>query len=218
MRSFAARTVVVVLLGLVAALATALPAAAHVDLEPVQAEAGSTATLSFSFHHGKDGAATTALAVQVPDGAAVLDVPAKDGWTSSVTEEGTVVTWSGGSVPDGTEAEFAVVVRLPAREGEVLFPTIQTTEAGELAWISLDEGETEADQPAPRLLLTAGAGAAPEESTTTRAPRDLPRTMLEAEQRDDSGGSGVGWWVASGVAAVVAIGIGGTILSRRTRG
>jgi uncharacterized protein YcnI len=218
MRSLAVRTAVALLTALAALVSLALPAGAHVELEPGQAQAGSTITLTFSFHHGKDGTATTALAVQVPDGAAIVEVPAKDGWTSEVAD-GDTVTWRGGSVPDGTEAAFPVVVRLPAREGVVLFPTVQTTGAGELAWISADEGEGEDDHPAPRLELTPGqatssssAGA----STTTRAPRDLPRTILEAEQRDD-GGSSPWWWVLSGAAAVVAIGVGGTILSRRMR-
>jgi periplasmic copper chaperone A len=218
--SIAARTAAALLLGLALLVALALPASAHVELEPGQAEAGSTTTVTFSFRHGKDGTATTGLSVQVPDGAAIVEVPAKEGWTSAVTDEGTVVTWTGGSVPDGTQAAFPVVVRLPAREGEVLFPTIQTTGAGELAWISADEGESEDDHPAPRLVLTpsqAPSSTAGEPSTTTRAPRDLPRTILEAEQRDDGDGSLGPWLIASGVVAVLAIGIGGTILSRRSR-
>jgi hypothetical protein len=223
MRFAAARTAVALLLGLAALVGPALPAGAHVDLEPAQAEAGSTASLTFIFHHGKDGSATTALAVQLPDGASVVEVPPKDGWTSAVTEAGMVVTWTGGSVPDGTEAAFTLVVRLPTGEGEVLFPTIQTTEAGELAWISADEGEGEEARPAPRLVLTPGQAASSssvgsEESTTTRPRADLPRTILEAEQRDDGTGSGAVWWIASGVGAVLAIAIGGTILSRRSRG
>jgi uncharacterized protein YcnI len=219
MRSLTARSLASLVIGLAVLVALALPAGAHVELAPEEAEAGSTITLTFSFHHGLDGSATTGLAVQVPDGAAIVAVPAKAGWTSELSEGGTVVTWRGGSVPDGTEAEFPVVVRLPVREGEALFPTIQTTEAGELAWISADEGESEDAHPAPRLVLTPGQAATSssvEASTTTRAPRDLPRTILEAEQRDDGGSSPL-WWVLSGVAAVVAIAVGGTILSRRAR-
>ena len=211
MRSLLARSIAALLSGSALVVLLAIPAGAHVDVDPGEAAAGSTVTLTFSFRHGLDGSATTALAVQIPDGAAIAEVPAKEGWTSALSEGGTVVTWTGGSVPDGTEAAFAVVVRLPAGEGEALFPTIQTTEAGELAWISADEGEGEDAHPAPRLVLTPG-----EASTTTRAARDLPRTILEVEERDDGGSSPL-WWVLSGVAAVVAIAVGGTILSRRMR-
>jgi uncharacterized protein YcnI len=204
-------------------VALAAPAGAHVDLEPTTAVAGSTATLTFRFRHGKDGTATTGLEVQVPEGASVEEVPPVAGWTSSVSADGSVVTWSGGAVPDGVEAAFPLVVRLPDEAGVVLFPTIQATEAGELAWISEDEGEEEGEaaQPAPRLELTPGPGSTgssttqPAPSSTTASTRDLPRTALEADQRDDGGGSLLPWVVGSGVAAVVAIGVGGTVLRRR---
>ncbi len=208
----------------IALLLLAGPAAAHVDLEPTTAEAGSVATLTFRFHHGLDGTPTTGLEVQVPEGAAVVEVPAVPGWTSSVSADGRVVTWTGGSVPDGTEAAFPLVVRLPAAAGTVLFPTIQTTGAGELPWISEEEGESESERPAPRLELTPASGSSttsPTPSTTDRAStgstRDLPRTALEAEQRDDGGGSLAPWMIGSGIAAVVAIAVGGYLLQRRSR-
>ncbi len=212
------RTTVALALAAALLLALAAPAGAHVELDPTTAEAGSTATLTFSFHHGKDGTATTGLEVQLPDGAEVVDVPAVTGWTSSVSADGRVVTWSGGTVPDGTEAAFPIVVRLPVTAGEALFPTVQTTGAGELAWVSAEEGESEADHPAPRLVLTpASSSTTVRDSTTTRAPRDLPRTVLEAEEdRDDGNVSPAPWLIGSGIAAAVAIAIGGTILKRRS--
>ena len=198
----------------------ARPAAAHVELEPRQAGAGATTTLTFSFHHGLEGTATTGLEVKLPEGAAVVEVPPVEGWTASVSPDGTVVTWSGGSVPDGTEGAFPLVVRLPEQPGTVLFPTIQTTEAGELPWISEEEGEGESGRPAPRLELTAGDGptttGTARPTGSTGSTRDLPRTALEAEQRDDGGGSLAPWFVGSGIAAVVAIGVGGILLRRRS--
>ena len=216
----AARTAAALLLGACLLLALAPPAGAHVELEPGEAVAGSTTTLTFSFHHGKDGTATTGLSVQLPEGASVVDVPAKDGWTSSLDDGGSVVTWTGGSVPDGTEAAFTVTVRLPDAAGVALFPTIQTTGAGELAWISADEGESEDDHPAPRLVLTPGQSSsttAPARSTTTRATRDLPRTAVELEERDDGNESPAPWLIGSGLAALAVVGVGGTILKRRSR-
>ncbi len=204
----------------IALVASALTAGAHVEVAPEEAVAGTTTTLTFSFRHGKDGTATTALSVQVPVGASIVEVPAKEGWSSTLEDRGRVVTWSGGSAPDGTEATFAVVVRLPDTAGEVLFPTIQTTEAGELAWISQDEGEGEDVQPAPRLVLTPSQASSTstslaDPSTTTRAMRDLPRTNLEAEERDGDG-SPAPWLIGSGALALVSIAIGGTILKRRS--
>ena len=53
---------------------------AHVEIEPAEAVAGATETLTFSVAY--EGAATTGLVVQLPEGASVSEVPAKAGWTS----------------------------------------------------------------------------------------------------------------------------------------
>ena len=211
-------------LALAALVALAAPASAHVDLEPGEALAGTRTTLTFSFHHGKDGTATTALEVQLPEGASVVDVPAVPGFTSAVDEAMRTVRWSGGSVPDGTEAEFPLVVQLPSTPGVALFPTIQETEAGDLAWISPEEGEGEDANPAPRLTLTPN----PDATTTTTAAvttttaeavtttsSSIPGTTAEAEQRDDGSTNAAAWLIASGIAALVAIGVGGLWLKRR---
>jgi len=211
------RLAVVTALAFGALLALAPPAWAHVELEPEEAVAGSTETLTFSVEHGKDGAATTGLVVQLPDGAAVTEVPPKDGWTSEVDEAEHTVAWSGGSAPD--EDSFSVVVQLPTTPGLVLFPTIQETEAGELAWIDQEESEAEDAHPAPRVTLVADPNASATttttEAATTTTDADLPGTTLEAEERDDGNTSAAPWVIGSGIAAVVAIAIGGTILKRR---
>lgn len=204
-------------LALAALVCLAPPAWAHVELDPTEAVAGSTETLTFAFHHGKDGAATTGLVVQLSEGATLVDVPLVEGFVSTVDDAERTVTWSGGSVPDGTEGEFPIVVELPSTPGVVLFPTIQQTEAGDLTWISEEDGEGEGATPAPRLTLVAdpNATATTSEATTTTTDSDLPGTTLEAEQRDDGRTSAAPWVIGSGIAALLAIGIGGTILKRR---
>ncbi len=208
-------------LALAVLVAIAAPAGAHVEIEPEEVVAGSTTTLTFAFHHGKDGTATTGLAVQLPDGATLVDTPAVEGFEVTVDDEERTVTWSGGSVPDGTEGAFPIVVELPATPGELLFPTVQETEAGPISWISEDEGEGEGSTPAPRITLVAGPNASTttEATTTTEASTttesDLPGTTLEADQRDDGGTSAAPWIIGSGIAALVAVGAGGWILKRR---
>jgi periplasmic copper chaperone A len=210
-------------LALAALLLFATVAGAHVELDPGEAVAGSTTTLTFSFHHGKDGTATTRLEVLLPAGATAVEVPEVAGWTSAVDPEAGTVTWSGGSVPDGTEAAFPVVVQLPTTPGEALFKTIQTTEAGELAWIQEEESEAEGASPSPRLTLTADpnatttttAGATTTTAGSTETTEELPGTTLEAEERDDGDESPAPWLIGSGIAAVAAVAIGGTLLKRR---
>ncbi len=204
--------------------AVAAPAGAHVEIDPPEAVAGSTTTLTFAFHHGGEGgSATTGLDVQLPAGVTVVDVPEVAGWTSSVDEEAGVVRWRGGSVPDGTEGRFPLVVELPEATGELLFPTVQITESGELAWIGDDEGDSESANPAPRVTVVAeaaGATTTTADSTTTTEPppttNDLPDTALEAETRDDGGGSLTPWLVGAGVAALLTVLIGGAVLQRRS--
>jgi periplasmic copper chaperone A len=202
-------------------VALASPAMAHVELEPEQATAGATETLTFSFHHGKDGAATTALEVQLPEGTAVVEVGQVDGFTASQDESTRTVRWEGGPVPDGVEARFPLTVTLPVTTGVVLFPTIQETEAGELAWIGEEEGEGEDSSPAPRLTLGADPNATTTSEpspTTTDAPvtsttADLPGTTVEAANEGD-GDAAAPWLIGAGLAAVAAVAIGGTLLKR----
>lgn len=213
------RLLAVPVLAVAAVVLSATVAGAHVELEPTEALAGSTTTLTFRFHHGKDGSATTGLQVLLPEGARAVEVPVVPGWTSTVDADARTVTWSGGPAPDGTEVALPVVVQLPSTPGEVLFPTIQITEAGELAWIEEDESEAEGAYPAPRLLLVASSDASSTSTTsaagtTTDTTEALPGTTLEAQDRDD-GSSPAPWLIGSGLAAAAAVGIGGFVLKRR---
>ena len=226
-RRFAALGVIAA--GLVVALSA--PAWAHIDIDPPEALAGTTTTLNLTFHHGKDGTATTGLSVRLPAGATLVRVPPLPGWTVAQSTDGgqAVVSWTGGRIPDGQEAAFPIEVTLPAAPGEVLFPTIQTTEAGELAWIEPVADESETAKPAPRITLAANPNAtttttaAPTTTTTaaatTTAPPttlDLPGTTNQAELRDEGDESAAPWLVAGGVAAAAMVGGGGWWLKRRS--
>jgi periplasmic copper chaperone A len=204
------------------------PALAHVDLDPEEAVAGSTTVLTFSFHHGRDGAPTTSLTVQMPAGTEVLDLPDKEGWTPTVEPgEPPVVVWDGGEVPDGVEETFEVEVRLPSEPGEVLFPTIQDGPAGELAWIAQEGGASEADNPAPRIVLTPD----PEAATTTEATATTEATTtteaITTTEGDDVGAAdpaaastddgGLPWPLLIGVALLVAVVTGAAVLLGRRR-
>lgn len=211
---------------LAAVVAIAAPASAHVDVEAEEAVAGTTTTITFTFQHGKDGTATTGLEVLLPEGTQVVEVPETAGWQSEVDEAAGTVAWSGGSVPNGTPARFPVVVTLPDVEGEVLFKTIQLTEAGELAWIQEEEDPEEGSYPAPRLVLapnpnptTTEAATTSEATTTSEVSTSTTRregTTLEVAQRDDGSQDATPWLVGSGIAAALAVGLGGWALKRRT--
>jgi uncharacterized protein YcnI len=194
----------------------ASPAAAHTELEPAEATAGSTETLTF--HVAYEGAATTGLDVELPEGASVVDVPDKAGWGSTTDEASRTVSWTGG--PSDDDEDFQVVVELPETTGVVLFPALQQTTEGEVAWISEEEGEGHDSFPAPRLTLVADPGATTttEATTTTTEVTTTsrrPGTTVEAANEGDDDSSAAPWLVGSGIAAIVAIVIGGTLLKRR---
>lgn len=188
-----------VLLGLAA---LAAPASAHVAIDPTEAAAASVVTLVFVVE--PEGAATTGVVVQLPEGAYVLSVPVKAGaWVSAVDAAANTLTWSGGS--SVAVERFSVKVQLPATVGEVQFPTLQQTSNGEIAWSEAQESKGELGHPAPRINLTP-ARANP-----------LPRTTLEAAQRDDGTTSAAPWIIGSTIAAVLMIAVGGTLLQRKQR-
>ncbi len=206
------RTLPLLVLAAVVTVLGAAPAAAHTELEPEQAVAGSTETLTF--HVAYEGAGTTGLDVELPDGADVVTVPAKEGWTSSSDPEANTVSWEGGPVE--ADEEFEVVVELPDTPGVVLFPAIQLTTEGEVAWISEDEGDGHEGNPAPRITLVGDPNASTTSTTeaTTATSRELPGTTLEAANEGD-GDSAAPWLIGSGIAAIVAIAVGGYLLKRR---
>jgi len=149
-RSILVTAVVLACLGVVAT-----PPMAHTDLEPEEAMAGTVETLTF--HVAYEGAGTTGLDVQLPEGASVVQVPDKAGWESTTNDDERRVIWTGGPVE--ADEDFVVEVQLPDTTGEVLFPAIQETTEGEVEWISPDEGEGHDTFPAPRMTLTANPNA-----------------------------------------------------------
>jgi uncharacterized protein YcnI len=199
-------------------LAIASAAWAHVEIEPTEAVAGSTATLTFAVEY--EGSPTMGLEVQLPDGATVSDVPAKAGWTSTVDPAANTVSWTGGTATD--DESFDLAVELPTTAGEVLFPAVVTTADGEVAWIEPEESEGEEGHPAPRITLTEDPNATTttEGSTTTTTAAttttdELPGTTLEAEERDDGSNDAAPWLIGSAIVALLAIIIGGLLLKRR---
>jgi uncharacterized protein YcnI len=140
----------------------AVPARAHVLLESATPNGDGTATLTFAFDHGCDGAPTAALDMTVPDGVEPLRATGSDGWTGTV--EGDRVRWSGPPVPDGVPAGVNVIVRVNGSAGQSFaFPTVQEcVGGGSYEWTGTDPSSPE---PAPSFVATA-AVLAPSPATT----------------------------------------------------
>lgn len=173
----------------VALVAVAPMAAAHVTVNPGEAEKGGFARLTFRVPNERDDATTTTVEVNFPEEAPFTSVRVKPktGWTYTmerrtldepldnhgemVTEVVSKITWTGGTIGTTEFEEFDVSVgRMPEEGDFLLFPSIQTYSSGEVVrWIDEPvEGGEEPERPAPLLTLVDP----PDEGEDAAAPAD----------------------------------------------
>jgi uncharacterized protein YcnI len=222
-----ARSAVTVGVAAIAALLMAGVASAHVTAHsPDQPAKGGDAEIVFRVPDEADDTATTKIEVDFPlttpiPGADVEPVP---GWSSQVTKaklakpvtmgKDTVdtavqsITWTaepGTKISPGQFQEFTISVEgLPANADELVMPTIQTSENGDV--VKWDErtmaGQAEPAHPAPSLALAA-------ENTGTMGSDGGASTTATAAPASDStarwlGGAGIGLGVL-GLGAALAL-------------
>jgi uncharacterized protein YcnI len=205
-------------------VATAGSASAHVEAEGDTAPSGIT-TVTFSFHHGCGDSPTTSLKVELPTGTTEVTPQDPAGFTSTVTA-GTL-TWSGGSVPADATGTFVADLRIVGTAGDTVFlPTIQGCVDGQEDWIEKTD-DPEADDAAPRIILTQTVE--PTSTTTSTTAADATTTTQatsSTEAASDSTEPGTVADTASsdsplplvifiGVIAVIVI--GGLVLYLRNR-
>lgn len=145
------------------ALLAPLPAAAHVVAAPGEAKAGSYSAIAFRVGHAcAAGDTTLKVRVEVPDGVASARPQPKTGWTIDVEKDGdraTAITWTG-RLPDDQFDDFALLMKLPAQPGALVFPVIQSCEKGESQWTEIPDPERPGEKltrPAPTVRLIPAA-------------------------------------------------------------
>ena len=167
---------------LLAVLALAPTAVAHVTLQPEEAPAGDFTRLDIRVPNERDNASTTKVDVRFPPGFLFVSTEPVQGWDAKVTmrkldkpveqfgeqirEEVGRVTFTGdgetGVIRPGEFQDFGLSVGVPDKAGSTLsFPSLQTYSNGEVVrWI----GPPDSEEPAPQVKLTAaepeGGGAA----------------------------------------------------------
>lgn len=177
LRSRSARLVFAAAVAAAAVIAGGGTASAHTEGDYAAVPAGEQMTVHISPTHGCSGSPTTAVSVRVP---APDATPGEvEGFTATAEPDGdrTVLRWSGGLVPADEHGSFPVTFTVPDQVGELLlFPTVQTCEVGEVAWI---DGDPDGEHPAVRMLVLA-AGSQPA-ATIDDVPADAPgRDQLTA--------------------------------------
>lgn len=219
-------------------LVAATPAHAHVSITPSTTAAGAHAVLVVSVPHGCGGSSTTQIIIQMPEQVSsvtptrnalwdvekqveTLDPPVTDSHGNQVTERVASVTYRTDTpLPDGYRDVLELSLMLPDLEGDTLvFPTIQTCEQGEAAWIEVpaDGQDPETlELPAPAFVLTAaGDGghhspAAEIDSSETVSGTGASGATAETSAVDP-------WIVAALVASLIGAVLGGTALVLQLR-
>ncbi|WP_329232070.1 DUF1775 domain-containing protein [Streptomyces canus] len=209
-----------------AVLLTAVPAAAHTEVEADKAQAlAENVTVSFHAEAESDTSGIKEVRVVLPEGIAPADVTYGEGpkgWKFSATDDGYTV--KGAELKTGEGAEYSVVVRqLPDAE-EVPFKTLQTYGDGHVdRWIELDEN---GENPAPTLKLKAAAPGAKAASPSPSAPaspsptpeKPIPAASAQAAdtEKDDEGGLSAGAW--TGIGAGILVAAAAVVFAVRRRG
>ncbi len=160
-------------------LALAAPAAAHVTVQPGEAEQGGYGAFAFRVPNERDDAGTVALSVTLPAEHPIRSVRTKPmpGWTAALTKDGETVrtiTWTAGPgvrIAPGEYQEFEVSAGpLPEDADALVLPAVQTYDSGEVvAWDAPPTEGEEPEHPAPVLELVPGeeaAGVAPAASAS----------------------------------------------------
>jgi uncharacterized protein YcnI len=144
-------------------LAAPAPALAHVVAAPGEVKAGSYSAIAFRVGHAcAAGDTTLKLRVEIPDGVASARPQPKTGWTIDIeksADRATAITWTG-RLPDDQFDDFALLMKLPAQAGTLVFPVIQSCEKGESQWTEIPDPERPGEKltrPAPTVRLIPAA-------------------------------------------------------------
>lgn len=179
MSRFLARGWTAAFLAVAALPAVAVPAFAHVTLEPAEAQSGRSFKGTLKVPHGCEGAATTAIQVTLPDGVISVKPQPKAGWTLAtqigdygrsyevmhgppVSKGVKTITWSGGELPDAYYDEFTFVAYLApqANPATLYFPVLQSCGTTSTDWAEIPAaGAPRPPRPAPVLKVAAAAQA-----------------------------------------------------------
>ncbi|GAA2356255.1 hypothetical protein Cme02nite_49340 [Catellatospora methionotrophica] len=211
----------------------ASPAAAHVSVTPSTTAAGAHAVLQFSIGHGCGDSPTTKVTIQIPaqitavtptrtalwtiaKQTATVDPPAVDAHGNKITQRVASVTFTTQTpLPDGYREVLELTVQLPEAAGTALvFPTIQTCEQGESAWIEVPQdgrNVAELELPAPSFTTTAPTAGTAHHPATGDAHAMQPPATAAAPATDRA------LTLAALAAGILGSILGGAALVRQRR-
>ena len=205
-------------------IALAVPAFAHVTINPSTAEPGGYGAFSVRVPNEEPDADTTKVQLYLPTDHPIASVSVQPlpGWTATVTkgrlpkpiktDDGeltqgvTAITWSGGKIEPGQFQQFWVSMGpLPTDTTKLYFKALQTytDHSGKtdvVRWIDMPSGSAEPEHPAPSITL---------------AKATTPQAAPIVKKSDNSTGTALG--VAGLVAGLLALAMAVVALRRSGR-
>ncbi|WGD36957.1 YcnI family protein [Lysinibacter sp. HNR] len=178
-------------------LGSPLAASAHVTIGEESAVAGSYTVLTFGIPHGCEGSPTTGISIQIPEGINAvtptraanytvdkvmenLTTPITDSHGNEVNERVSEVVYTALTpLPEGYRDAIELSLQVPKEKaGETLyFPTVQTCEEGESAWIEIpavNQNPFELPLPAPFISVVAADSASGTEDVADTHAAEQP--------------------------------------------
>jgi uncharacterized protein YcnI len=225
-----------VLVAMVAGVAVATPAFAHVTVNPGTASQGGYAKLTFRVPNEKATASTTSVEVNLPTDAPIASVSVKPvpGWTAEatrtalptpiktddgeITEAVTKIVWT--ATPDavikpGQFQEFDVSAGPLPKVDQLVFKALQKYSDGEtVAWIEEPKAGVDAQHPAPVLKLNKPADTQQAAVTVSGSP--APSAAAPAASSSSTANAALGIAVAALVLAVAGLAL--AFVRRRGQG
>jgi periplasmic copper chaperone A len=159
-------------------ISVATPSFAHVVFTNPEVVAGQRSSAGLIITHGCNGTPTTRISITIPEGVTRVLPRALAGWRVSVekrplatpimlhgervTEVTSKITWSGGSLEDGSYEEFDFRYSAPNAAGQTLyFPVEQLCQTGSYSWSKVPAaGQSwgSLDTPAPFIKVIPATG------------------------------------------------------------
>ncbi|MFH8383834.1 YcnI family protein [Kitasatospora sp. NPDC018058] len=225
-------------LGAATVLGAAVPASAHVIVQPNSVPKNATdQTFAFRVPNEDDKNSTVKVEIDFPTDHPIpsVKVAPVPGWTDSIqttklatpihTDDGDItdavsqVVWTGGQITPGHFQDFTVDLgALPDGTDKVVFKALQTYSDGNvLRWIEEPQaGQPEPKNPAPVLKLTAAtAGDSDAPAASAKADPALASTATAKASGSDSTARALG---IAGIVVGVLGAVTGVVLGRRGRG
>jgi uncharacterized protein len=206
-------------------LLLAVPASAHVTVQPPTATQGGFATEVFQVPNERDDANTVQLEVEFPTDhpIAFVSVEPVPGWTAKVekstlakpiksddgdvTEAVSKITWSGGQILPGNFQRFPVSMGPLPEVPSLEFKAAQTYSSGEVVrWIEPRTGGAEPEHPAPLLTLTkASETDASKTASSSKTTGVVPKNVATSDDVDSAKTIGIIGVVVGGLGLILAI-------------